>query len=93
MFFAPFSQIRTPHSLSQEGSVVEVDGFNMACGSILLAVTPRGRESPDNIELLRQCYRNALTIARERGYRSIAISILGNDSIRIDGKICAKLVA
>eukprot|EP00116_Pleurobrachia_bachei_P005919 sb/3466181/ len=79
------------HSPQPEGSVVEIDGFNMAAGKVILAVTPAGRESPENIELLRQCYVKALEICKEKGYRSIAFAALGSDSIRIDSKKCARV--
>ena len=62
----------------------------MAAGRVILAVTPAGRESPESIELLRQCYAKALEIVKDKGYRSVAFSALGNDTIRIDSKKCAK---
>lgn len=61
----------------QSGHVVLTKGYNLPCKYIIHTVGPRWYDGFRKEEtILRQCYREALTLAKEKGCQSIAFPLV-----------------
>ena len=73
------------------GDCVLTPGFALRAPWIILAVGPKwqGGEADERTKLA-QCYRKALDIARERGFRSIAFPCISTGKFRFPKRLAAE---
>jgi O-acetyl-ADP-ribose deacetylase (regulator of RNase III) len=83
-----FSELKARHSVLPPGEAIITDGYRLPAKHVIHTVAPRWIEGLDNqAEILSDCYRNALRIAKNKGLKSIAFPSLGTGAFGIPKEI------
>ena len=79
-----FSELKARYSILTPGEAIITDGYRLPAKYVIHTVAPRWIEGLDNqVEILADCYRNALRVAKEHGLKSIAFPSLGTGAFGI----------
>ena len=70
--------------------MIETRGFELPADHVLHVVIPTTFRAKLAFDLLKSCYENCLDHAKNKGFRSIAFSVLGSQSLRISKKNMAE---
>ena len=83
-----FSELKARHSVLPPGEAIITDGYRLPAKHVIHTVAPRWIEGLDNqVEILSDCYRNALRVAKNNGLKSIAFPSLGTGAFGIPKEI------
>jgi hypothetical protein len=83
-----FSELKARHSVLSPGEAIITDGYRLPAKHVIHTVAPRWIEGLDNqIEILSDCYRNSLRLAKRNGLKSIAFPSLGTGAFGIPKEI------
>jgi O-acetyl-ADP-ribose deacetylase (regulator of RNase III) len=83
-----FSELKARHSVLPPGEAIITDGYRLPAKHVIHTVAPRWIEGLDNqVEILSDCYRNALRVAKRNGLKSIAFPSLGTGAFGIPKEI------
>jgi O-acetyl-ADP-ribose deacetylase (regulator of RNase III) len=83
-----FSELKARHSVLSPGEAIITDGYRLPAKHVIHTVAPRWIEGLDNqIEILSDCYRNSLRVAKRNGLKSIAFPSLGTGAFGIPKEI------
>ncbi len=83
-----FSELKARHSVLPPGEAIITDGYRLPAKHVIHTVAPRWIEGLDNqVEILSDCYRNSLRMAKRNGLKSIAFPSLGTGAFGIPKEI------
>jgi O-acetyl-ADP-ribose deacetylase (regulator of RNase III) len=83
-----FSELNARHSVLPPGEAIITDGYRLPAKHVIHTVAPMWIEGLDNqVEILSDCYRNALRVAKSSGLKSIAFPSLGTGAFGIPKEI------
>jgi O-acetyl-ADP-ribose deacetylase (regulator of RNase III) len=83
-----FSELKARHSVLPPGEAIITDGYRLPAKHVIHTVAPMWIEGLDNqVEILSDCYRNALRVAKEHDLKSIAFPSLGTGAFGIPKEI------
>jgi O-acetyl-ADP-ribose deacetylase (regulator of RNase III) len=83
-----FSELKARHSVLSPGEAIITDGYRLPAKHVIHTVAPRWIEGLDNqVEILSDCYRNSLRVAKNNGLKSIAFPSLGTGAFGIPKEI------
>jgi O-acetyl-ADP-ribose deacetylase (regulator of RNase III) len=83
-----FSELKARHSVLPPGEAIITDGYRLPAKHVIHTVAPMWIEGLDNqVEILSDCYRNALRVAKSSGLKSIAFPSLGTGAFGIPKEI------
>jgi O-acetyl-ADP-ribose deacetylase len=83
-----FSELKARHSVLPPGEAIITDGYRLPAKHVIHTVAPMWIEGLDNqVEILSDCYRNSLRVAKRNGLKSIAFPSLGTGAFGIPKEI------
>lgn len=72
------------------GKSIVSPGFNLSSDNVIHTSIPRYKTN-NSIKLLRECYRSALILAKEKGFESIAFPLLGAGENKFPKKLAFEI--